>query len=163
MQLQSLEHLYLHQLRDLYHAENQLLAALPKMADAAHDPKLKETFRNHLQETRSQIDRLKTVFKKLDADPTGESCEAMQGLIEETDDVLEAEADEEVRDAALIADAQRIEHYEMAGYGTVRTYAKKLGYDDQAQVLQSILDEEKAADEKLNELAETRINQRAMA
>jgi ferritin-like metal-binding protein YciE len=157
MQLGSLHDLYVDELKDLYNAETQLLKALPKMAKAASAPELRTAFEDHLEETREQVRRLELIFKKLDASPKGKKCKAMEGLIEEGKEVMD-EAQPPVLDAALIAAAQRVEHYEMAGYGCVRTFARLLGYEDAVELLQETLDEEGAADKKLTELAETIIN-----
>jgi ferritin-like metal-binding protein YciE len=157
MQLGSLHDLYVDELKDLYNAENQLLKALPKMAKAASASELRTAFEDHLEETRGQVQRLEQIFKKLDASPKGKKCKAMEGLIEEGNEVMD-EAQPPVLDAALIAAAQRVEHYEMAGYGCVRTFARLLGHEEAAELLQETLDEEAAADKKLTELAETIIN-----
>jgi len=158
MKLGSLHDLYVEELKDLYNAENQLLKALPKMAKAASAPELRAAFEHHLEETRGQVKRLEQIFKKLDGSPKGKKCKAMEGLIEEGKEVMGEDAESAVLDAALIAAAQRVEHYEMAGYGCVRTFARLLGYEDAAELLQETLDEEAAADKKLTELAETVIN-----
>jgi ferritin-like metal-binding protein YciE len=158
MKLESLHDLYMDELKDLYSAENQLLKALPKMAKAASAPELRTAFEDHLEETRGQVRRLEQIFKKLDASPKGKKCKAMEGLIEEGKEVMGEDAEPVVLDAALIAAAQRVEHYEMAGYGCVRTYARLLGHEEAANLLQDTLDEEAAADKKLTELAETVIN-----
>jgi len=158
MKITTLHDLYVEELKDLYNAENQLLKALPKMAKAATSEDLRQAFTDHLEETKGQVVRLETIFKSLDASPKGKKCKAMEGLIEEGKEVLEEDMDESVKDAALIAAAQRVEHYEMAGYGCVRTFARLLGYDEQADLLQETLDEEGAADHKLTELAESVIN-----
>src|SRR4029079_14922632 len=126
MKLKTLHDLYVDELKDLYSAEHQLLKALPKMAKAASAPKLSKAFSDHLMETKEQVDRLETIFKELDASPKGKTCKAMEGLLEEGKDVMSEDADPTVRDAALIAAAQRVEHYEMAGYGCVRTFARLL-------------------------------------
>jgi ferritin-like metal-binding protein YciE len=157
MQLGSLHELYVEELKDLYNAENQLLKALPKMARAASAPELRTAFEDHLEETQRQVQRLEQIFKKLNASPKGKKCKAMEGLIEEGKEVMD-EAQPPVLDAALIAAAQRVEHYEMAGYGCARTFARLLGYEAAADLLQETLDEEAAADKKLTELAETLIN-----
>lgn len=163
MKLESLHDLYVSELKDLYSAEHQLLKALPKMAKAASAPDLAKAFTAHLVETKGQVDRLDKIFKKLDASPKGKTCKAMEGLLEEGKEVMEEDADPTVMDAALIAAAQRVEHYEMAGYGCVRTFARLLGYDEAADLLQETLDEEGAADKKLTKLAETVINVEAVA
>ncbi|MFV8280458.1 ferritin-like domain-containing protein, partial [Christiangramia marina] len=153
--------LFEHQLKDLYSAETQLLKALPKMAENATDAKLKKAFEAHLEETREHQQRLDEVCKELEIKPTGETCKAMKGLIAEAEAFLKEDAEKEVRDAGLIADAQRVEHYEISGYGTVVRYAKELGYDSIAKKLQKTLDEEYKADEKLDKLAEGRLNKKA--
>ncbi len=158
MKLGTLQDLYVDELKDLYSAEHQLLKALPKMAKAASSPQLAKAFTDHLSQTKGQIDRLDKIFKKLDVSPKGKVCKAMQGLLEEGKELMEEEADPSVMDAALIAAAQRVEHYEMAGYGCVRTFADLLGFKDAAALLQETLNEEGAADNKLTRLAETVIN-----
>lgn len=163
MKLNSLHDLYVDELKDLYNAESQILKALPKMVKAASSPDLAQAFQNHLEETEGQVARLDRIFKKLDVSPKGKKCKAMEGLLEEGKEVMEEDADPVVRDAALIAAAQRVEHYEMAGYGCVRTFAQLLGYDDASDLLQETLDEEGAADKKLTELAESVINVEAAA
>jgi ferritin-like metal-binding protein YciE len=158
MKLGSLHDLYVDELRDLYNAENQLLKALPKMAKAASSPDLKAAFEEHLVVTEGQVERLTRIFKQLGERPTGKKCVAMEGLIEEGKELMEEDAEPAVLDAALIGAAQRVEHYEMAGYGCVRTYARMLGYEDAARLLQETLDEEGEADKALTELAESVIN-----
>ena len=158
MALNSLHDLYVDELKDLYSAENQLLKALPKMAKAAHAPELRTAIEEHLEVTKGQVVRLETIFKDLDESPKGKKCKAMEGLLEEGKEVMEEDAVPEVRDAALIAAAQRVEHYEMAGYGCVRTFANLLGFTEAAELLQETLDEEGEADKKLTELAESIIN-----
>jgi ferritin-like metal-binding protein YciE len=153
MKLESLHDLFVDELKDLYNAENQLVKALPKMAKAAASDELRTAFEEHLQETENQVERLETIFKQLDESPKGKKCQAMVGLIEEGKEMIDADAEDAVRDAALIAAAQKVEHYEIAGYGTVRTYAQLLGLEDAAQLLQETLEEEAAADEKLNDLS----------
>jgi ferritin-like metal-binding protein YciE len=158
MALNSLHDLYVNELKDLYSAENQLLKALPKMAKAATAPELRSAIEEHLEVTKGQVERLETIFKDLDESPKGKKCKAMEGLVEEGKEVMEEDAQPAVRDAALIAAAQRVEHYEMAGYGCVRTFANLLGYTEAAELLQETLDEEGEADKKLTELAESIIN-----
>jgi ferritin-like metal-binding protein YciE len=158
MKLGSLHDLYVDELRDLYNAENQLLKALPKMAKAANAPELRAAFEEHLAVTEGQVERLSRIFKQLGERPTGKKCVAMEGLIEEGKELMEEDAEPAVLDAALIAAAQKVEHYEIAGYGCVRTYARMLGYDDAAQLLQETLDEEGEADKKLTDLAESVVN-----
>ncbi|WP_299153333.1 ferritin-like domain-containing protein [uncultured Christiangramia sp.] len=159
--MKNLKDLFEHQLKDLYSAETQLLKALPKMAENATDAKLKKAFEAHLEETREHQQRLEEVCEELEIKPTGETCKAMKGLIAEAEAFLKEGAEKAVRDAGLIADAQRVEHYEISGYGTVVRYAKELGYDSIAKKLQKTLDEEYKADEKLDKLAEGRLNKKA--
>lgn len=159
--MNSLKDLFIHEIRDLYSAETQLTEALPKMAEKATDNNLKNAFNSHLEETRRQKERLEKISQMLDIDVKGEKCEAMEGLIREGREALEMKGDNEVRDAALIGAAQRVEHYEMAGYGTARNYAKRLGFDDAANMLEETLSEEKGADAKLNDIAVSRVNERA--
>jgi ferritin-like metal-binding protein YciE len=158
MSLDSLHDLYVNELKDLYSAENQLLKALPKMAKAANAPELKAAFTEHLEVTRGQVERLEQIFENLGASPKGKKCVAMEGLVEEGKEVIAEDGEPAVIDAALIACAQKVEHYEIAGYGCVRTFANLLGHEDAAALLQETLDEEGAADKKLTELAETVIN-----
>jgi ferritin-like metal-binding protein YciE len=163
MKMKSLHDLYIGELRDLYSAENQLLKALPKMARAAHADELRQAFEDHLAETENQVQRLEMIFQQLDISTRGKKCKGMEGLIEEGKEVMESAADEMVLDAALIAAAQKVEHYEIAGYGCARTYARMLGQDEAAELLQETLDEEGNADKRLTELAEGFINQEAAA
>jgi len=158
MSLDSLHDLYVEELKDLYNAENQLLKALPKMAKKASAEELKAAFAEHLEVTRTQIERLEEIFTELGVSPKGKKCKAMEGLVEEGKEVIEEDGNPSVIDAALIACAQRVEHYEIAGYGCVRTFATLLGYESAATLLQETLDEEGEADKKLTELAETIIN-----
>jgi ferritin-like metal-binding protein YciE len=158
MAIKSLHDLYVNELKDLYNAESQLLKALPKMAKASSSEDLKAAFEEHLAVTQEQVKRLETIFGELDESPKGKKCKAMEGLIAEGSEVIEEDADDSVRDAALIAAAQRVEHYEMAGYGCVRTFARLLGYSEAEKLLQQTLDEEGEADKKLTDLAETTIN-----
>jgi len=159
--LDTLKDLLIDELKDLNDAEHQITKALPKMAKAASNPQLQTAFTSHLAETEGQIRRLEQVFKALGLNPTRKTCEAMRGLLKEGDEVLEEKADPDVKDAALIAAAQRVEHYEMAGYGTVRTFARTLGLNDVAQLLQETLNEEGAADKKLTQIAERQVNPQA--
>lgn len=163
MKLKTLQDLYVDQLKDLYNAESQLLKALPKMAKAATEPKLSQAFTAHLEETKVHVERLTTIFTELEISPKGKTCKAMAGLLEEGAEAISEDADPSVRDAALIAAAQRVEHYEMAGYGCVRTYARLLGHDEAADLLQTTLDEEGSADRKLTKLAESVINAEAVS
>lgn len=153
MALTSLNTLLLHELRDLYSAETQLVEALPKMAQAASHEDLKAAFNEHLEETRGQVERLRRIFDHLGEGPEGAHCNAMEGLIEEGEEIIQESGEAHVKDAALIAAAQRVEHYEMAGYGAAQTYAKELGHRNAASLLSETLSEEKEADKKLNKLA----------
>ena len=153
MPLTSLKNLYVHELRDLYSAETQLAKALPKMAQAATHDELKNAFNMHLDQTRGHIDRLEKIFSDMSESPQGVHCAAMEGLIKEGSDIISERGDANVKDAALIAAAQRVEHYEISGYGTVRTYAKMLEIDDAADILDETLDEESNTDKKLNKIA----------
>jgi ferritin-like metal-binding protein YciE len=160
--MKNLQELFEHQLKDLYSAESQLLKFLPRMAKNATDSKLKEAFESHLKETEEQRSRLEDICKKLDIKPGGEKCKAMEGLIKEAEGFVEEAESDEVMDAGLIAEAQRVEHYEISGYGTAVRYAKELGHKDIAKMLQSTLDEEYNANEKLGKLAEGRLNKKAI-
>jgi len=155
MEMESLRELYIDELKDLYSAENQIIKALPKMIKAASSPKLKAGFEEHLQQTRNQVERLEKIFKELDESPKGKKCKGMEGLIEEGKELMEEDAEPEVLDAGLIAAAQHVEHYEIAGYGCVRTYAELLGDKNAVKLLQQTLDEEKTTDEKLTALAKS--------
>lgn len=159
--MKNLEDLFQHQLKDLYSAENQLIDALPTMVEKSHNSKLSDAFKSHLEETRKHADRLKNICESLGFSPEGETCNAMQGLIKEAKGFLKHDTSEEVRDAGLIADAQRIEHYEISGYGTAVRYARELGHEKEAEMLQETLNEEYEADNKLDKLAEGRINKEA--
>jgi ferritin-like metal-binding protein YciE len=158
LKLDNLENVLVLQLEDLLSAEQQLTQALPKMADAASDPQLRNAFVSHLGETRVQEARLKEIFRLLGKKPQGETCEAMQGLISEGEEVISLDGDPEVKDAALIASAQRVEHYEMAGYGCARAFAQRLGKANIAALLQETLEEESHANEKLTQIAESSVN-----
>lgn len=158
MKLKTLKDLYIHELKDLYSAEKQLIRALPKMAKAANNEKLAAGFEEHLAETKEHAARLEKILSSHDQTTRGPKCKGMEGVIEEGAEMIEEEADEEVRDAGLIAAAQRVEHYEMAGYGTARTYAELLGDKEGAKILQTTLDEESATNEKLTKLAVSTIN-----
>ena len=161
MPMESMQDLYLHELKDLYNAEKQLLAALPKMAQGATHRELRQAFEDHTRVTEEQVRRLETIFDDLGQSPTGKKCKGMEGLLEEGKEVLEEDADPDVRDAALIGAAQRVEHYEIAGYGTARTYANQLGFSKHADLLQRTLDEEGETDKLLTKLAEARVNRHA--
>ena len=153
MKLENLEQLFLQELRDLYDAEDQITEALPKMIEAAHHPELKTALQDHLEITRQQIQRLDQVFNILGEDASGQTCKGMKGVIKEGEEIVSQGGDAATVDAGIISAAQRVEHYEMAGYGTVRTYAELLGQQQIATLLQQTLDEEKEADEKLTEIA----------
>ena len=163
MKLDSLKSLYIEELRDLYSAENQIVKALPKMVKAATAQGLQDAFRAHLGETKGHVERLTSIFEGLGVSPKGKTCKAMEGLVEEGAELMGEDAEPEILDAGLIAAAQRVEHYEMAGYGTVRTYARLLGETEAERLLKQTLDEEGAADKKLTQLAERTINREALA
>jgi ferritin-like metal-binding protein YciE len=154
MSVDSIEKLFIAELKDLYSAENQIAKALPKMVKAATSSDLKKAFENHLRETEGQIERLVQICNILGASPKGKSCEGMKGVLDEGSSVLHESAEGDVRDSALISAAQRVEHYEMAAYGTVRTYAQILGQAEAAKLLEETLEEEKAADQKLTSIAQ---------
>jgi len=162
MKLDTLQKLYTEELRDLYNAENQLLKALPKMAKAASSAELKGAFQKHLEQTKGHVERLEQVFEELDESPKGKTCRAMKGLIQEGSELLEQDGDESVRDAGIIVAAQKVEHYEIAGYGSARTFAHLLGRNKAAELLQNTLDEESETDELLTRLAESVINPEAV-
>lgn len=162
MDIDSLQKLFVHELKDLYSAENQMLDALPKMAEKASHPELRQAFETHRSQTEEQVRRLEQIFDSLEHQPGGHKCKGMKGLIEEGEDVIKDAADDDVRDAGMIAAAQRVEHYEIAAYGTARTYARMLGNEDAARLLQQTLDEEGETDKKLTQLAESRVNRSAM-
>jgi ferritin-like metal-binding protein YciE len=153
-----LEELLVDELKDIYSAENQIIKALPKMAKAASSPELKRAFERHLEETRRQVERLDQIGQALDVKLTGKKCKGMEGLIEEGKEVMEEFDDDDTIDAGLIGAAQKVEHYEIAAYGTARTHAEMLGYTKAARLLQQTLDEEGATDKKLTQLAESIIN-----
>ncbi len=159
--LDNLRDLFTDQIKDLYDAEMRLVDALPNLADSAANPALASAFQEHLRETENHVSRLEQVFQMLNQSPDRQTCEAMKGLIKEGEQMIKAKGDQSVRDAALIAAAQRVEHYEMAGYGTARSLAHQLGLTGAAQLLQQTLDEEKAADQKLTTIAEQTINPKA--
>jgi ferritin-like metal-binding protein YciE len=162
MKLETLKELYVEELKDLYSAENQILKALPQMVKAADSPKLKAGFEEHLNQTREHVSRLEQIFDGLGESPKGKHCKGMEGVLEEGKELLKEDAEPEVLDAGLIAAAQHVEHYEIAGYGVCRTYAKLLGDDKAAKLLQTTLTEEEMTDRKLTQLAETGINVQAM-
>jgi ferritin-like metal-binding protein YciE len=162
MNLETLKDLYVNELRDLYNAENQLTKALPKMAKGASSDELKEAFEKHLEQTKGHVQRLEEVFEDIDEKPKGKTCQAMKGLIEEGSEVLKADGEDSVIDAGLIVAAQKVEHYEIAGYGSLRTFAQLLGKDKSAELLQQTLDEESETNELLNKLAEDIVNPEAL-
>jgi ferritin-like metal-binding protein YciE len=154
VEINSLRELYVEQLRDLYDAENQLIKALPKMAKEASSDELRQSIEEHLEQTRGQAERLEQIFEQLGEKPKGKKCKGMQGLLEEGKETLEEDMEEDTKDAAIIAAAQRVEHYEISGYGTARTYANLLGESEAAELLEETLNEEKETDQKLTQLAE---------
>jgi ferritin-like metal-binding protein YciE len=158
MEMDSLRELYVEELKDLWSAETQITKALPKMMKAATNPKLKRAFNTHLKQTERQIKRLERIFKELDESPRGKKCVGMEGLIKEGQELIKEKPEPDVLDAGLIAAAQHVEHYEMAGYGCVRTWARQMGEERHAELLQETLDEEEQTDRLLTELAESEIN-----
>ena len=161
MSVDTIEKLFVDELKDLYSAENQITKALPKLAKASTSGELRTAFENHLEETKEQIERLEQIFKILEVSPRGKTCDGMKGLLEEGAEMLEETEEGAIRDAAMISAAQRVEHYEMAGYGSVRTYAQLLGKDKIVTRLEKTLEEEKAADGKLTKIA-TSVNDQAL-
>jgi ferritin-like metal-binding protein YciE len=159
--IKTLDDLFVHMLQDIYYAENQITKALPKMIDKAADPQLKQAFQTHLTETQGQIKRLEQVFQMHGQEVKAVKCAAMDGIIEEAQEIMGDADDDEVRDAAMLAAAQAVEHYEITRYGTLVAYAQQLGRSDCASVLQQNLDEEKATDRKLTALAESKVNRKA--
>lgn len=162
-ELNSLQDLLVEQLEDLYDAEQRLVKALPKMAEASNSGQLRQAFETHLTETEGHVSRLERIFGQLGIEPKRETCQAMKGLIAEGEEMIGAKGNPDVKDAALIAAAQRVEHYEMSGYGSARTFAQRLGHNDVANTLQQTLREEGAADEKLTQIAESSVNVQATA
>ena len=162
MAVKSVNDLLLDELRDIYHAEKQLVKALPKMAKKAKSDELRQAFEHHLEETKGQVERLDQVFQQLDARSSGKRCEAMEGLIEEAKEMMDDVTTPEVLDAAMITAAQKVEHYEIASYGSVCALAEALGHKDAARLLEETLNEEKAADQKLNQIALSGVNQAAL-
>ncbi|PYL61525.1 MAG: ferritin-like domain-containing protein [Verrucomicrobia bacterium] len=160
--MDTLKTLYINELKDLYNAEGQLLKALPKMAKAAASDELQEAFEKHLEQTKSHVERLEEVFEEIGEKPTGKTCRAMKGLIQEGSEILKEDDEESVIDAGIIVAAQKVEHYEIASYGSVRTFAQLLGKDKSADLLQATLDEESEANELLNKLAEDIVNPEAL-
>jgi len=154
MKIESLRDLYVDQLKDLYNAEQQLIKALPKMAKASTSEELRAAFEDHLGQTRQHAQRIETIFEKMGEKAAGKKCKAMEGLVKEGSEVMEEDMEEGIKDAAIIAAAQRVEHYEIAGYGCVKAYATRLGDENAASLLEQTLQEEKQADELLNGIAE---------
>jgi ferritin-like metal-binding protein YciE len=161
--IKTMNDLFVHTLQDIYYAENQILKSLPKMIEKASSPELKQAFESHLAETQGQVQRLERVFEMHGEPVKGVTCAAMDGILEEGKELMGEVADQEVLDAAMLSSAQAVEHYEITRYGTLVAWAKQLGRQDCASVLQQNLDEEKATDAKLNRIAESRVNQRAAA
>jgi ferritin-like metal-binding protein YciE len=162
MTLGTLRDLYVNEIRDIYDAENEIVKALPKMIEASSSAELRTAFQHHLRQTEQQVDRLERVFDMLGEKAKGRKCQGIRGIISEGEDILDADAGASIMDAALIAAAQRVEHYEIAAYGTCCAYAKQLGFDDQLKLLLETLEEEKETDEKLTQIAETVINVEAV-
>lgn len=162
MSLESMEDLFVHELKDLYSAEKQILKALPKMAKKASHPDLKEAFQKHISQTEGQVQRIETIFASLNGKPRGVKCVGMEGLIEEGKEMMEEEMPDYLLDAALIGAAQRVEHYEIAAYGTARSFAEKLGLDEAVRLLQETLDEESQTDELLTSISQ-KVNSQAKA
>jgi ferritin-like metal-binding protein YciE len=161
-EMNPLEELLIDELKDIYSAENQIIKALPKMAKAASSPELRRAFERHLEETRRQVERLDQIGDALEIKLTGKKCKGMEGLIEEGKEIMQEDLDENAIDAGLIGAAQKVEHYEIAAYGTARTHAEILGYNKVARLLQQTLNEEAATDKKLSQLAESIINLEAV-
>jgi ferritin-like metal-binding protein YciE len=162
MKLDTLQKLYTEELRDLYNAEHQLLKALPKMAKAASSEELKDAFEKHLEQTKSHVKRLEQVFEALNEKPKGKTCHAMKGLVQEGLEILQQDGEESILDAGIIVAAQKVEHYEIAGYGSARTFAHLLGQNKAAELLQTTLDEEAETNQLLNRLAESIVNPEAV-
>jgi len=159
--IKTLNDLFVHTLRDMYYAEQQIVKSLPEMIEKAHDPELKQAFSSHLEESKSHARRLEDVFRLHGAEAKGLDCPAIDGIIEEAEDVAGDIADDQVLDAAIIAAAQAVEHYEIARYGSLIAWAKRLGRNDSASLLEQTLQEEKATDKKLSDIAESKVNMRA--
>ena len=155
---QDLRELYIDELKDLYNAENQLVKALPKMAKAATSDELRSGFEEHLEQTKGHVQRLEQIFEMLGESPKGKKCKGMEGLVEEGSEMIDEDFEGNVKDAGLIGAAQRVEHYEIAGYGTVKAFAQSLGENEHVELLEQTLQEEKDTDEKLTQLAESSIN-----
>jgi len=159
--MSTLEDLYTDLLKDLYSAEKQLVKALPKMAKNAQSPDLQKAFQEHLRQTEGHVERIERIFSNLDGSPRGKKCVGMEGLIEEGHELLQEDVEPDVLDAGLIAAAQKVEHYEIASYGTARAWAERLGYDQASRLLQQTLEEESMANEKLTKIAESHVNMEA--
>lgn len=163
MKLKSLQDLYMDELKDLYRAEQQILKALPKLTKAATSADLKNAFNTHFRQTEQHAQRIEEIFAEHDTKPKGKKCVGMEGVLEEGKELLQEKPEAEVLDAGLIGAAQRVEHYEMAAYGTARTHAQQLGYRHDVELLQKTLEEEKEADKKLTQIAESSVNAKATA
>ncbi len=161
VKLNSLAELYIHELKDIYSAEKQITQALPKLAKAASNEELKSAFEEHLMQTKEQISRLDKIFKRLGQSPAGKKCKGMEGLLEEGEELIKEDPAAEILDAGMIVAAQKVEHYEMAAYGSVCAFAEQLGFEEDLELLQETLEEEEMTDEKLTELGESTINQDA--
>lgn len=161
VEFNSFKDLFVEQIEDLYDAEHRLTEALPKMAEAATSSQLKQAFQHHLSETQGHVSRLETVFREINVEPKRSTCQAMKGLVAEGEEMIKAKGDPDIKDAALIAAAQRVEHYEISGYGTARSFARRLGLTQAPNLLQQTLDEESAADAKLTQIAEGSVNLQA--
>jgi ferritin-like metal-binding protein YciE len=159
--IKTMDDLFLHTLQDIYYAENKIVKSLPDMIDKSTNRELSAGFKKHLEETKTHVSRLEQVFKMLNAEPKGTDCPAIDGIIKEANEIADDVADKEVLDAALIAAAQAVEHYEITRYGTLSAWAQQLGRDDCAAILHRTLEEEKATDEKLSKLAESKVNRKA--
>ncbi len=157
-----MQELFIEELRDMYHAEKQLARALPKLAKAANSEQLRTAFQEHTEQTKGQIERLQQVFESIGSPARAKRCEAMEGLVEEAQEMLDEDISDELLDVALIASAQKVEHYEIAGYGTLRTLAQQLGHNEAAKLLEETLNEEKQTDELLNKIALGEVNKTAM-
>jgi len=162
MHLESLQSLYVDNLKDVLSAEKQIVRALPKMIKAASHPELQSALESHLKQTNQHVTRLEKIFKNMGKPPTSKKCKGMEGLLEEGKELLEMDVDDDVRDAGLIAAAQKVEHYEIAAYGTLRTFAEMVGDERAVELLQKTLDEEKEADHKLTQIAMSGVNQEAV-
>ncbi|WP_179344927.1 ferritin-like domain-containing protein [Winogradskyella ursingii] len=161
--MKTLKDLFEHEIKDLYSAEKQLVDALPNMVKAASDKKLQKAFSDHLNETKTHLERIQGICEELDINPTNTKCKAMEGLVKECEGMIKEDADADVKDAGLIACAQRVEHYEISGYGTAVRFAKELGHESIAKKLQTTLDQEYKADQNMDDLAQGRLNKKAMA